>query len=90
MPLVFSRFCDKTIDKSPFCGKITKKCKGIAETKICIGFPARGEWCEPLMNGILGHFQAAREDRDGRSRYRASKISYGIIRVVPRFSRPYV
>ena len=33
----------------------------------------------------------AREDRDGCSRYRASKMSpdRGIIRVVPRYLRPY-
>ena len=27
-----------------------------------------------LMRSFAGHFQAAREDRDGRSRYRAAKM----------------
>jgi len=34
---------------------------------------------------VASHFQAARDDRDGSSRYRASKMPvFGRIRVVPR------
>ena len=50
------------------------KCKGKAEKKKIPGTEARGEWCKPLVYESFSHFQAARDDRDGRSRYRASKI----------------
>jgi len=36
---------------------------------------ARGGGCKPLVRSFSSHFQAAREDRDGRSRYRAAKMS---------------
>ena len=37
---------------------------------------ARGGGCKPLVQRHFSHFQAAREDRDGRSRYRVSKMSF--------------
>ncbi len=40
---------------------------------------------ESPLPETVSHFQAARDDRDGRSRYRAAKMSaLLIIRVVPR------
>ena len=35
---------------------------------------ARGGWWKPLASLPFSHFQAAREDRDGCSRYRVAKI----------------
>ena len=66
----------KIIDISLFCDRILSICKDYAETKRIGYSSARGEWWEPLGNTSAGHFRVARDDRDGRSRYRASKISH--------------
>ena len=71
-------FLPKTIDNSLFYGKMYAICKDSAETKHRSFSSARGERCEPLVKPCASHFQVARDDRDGRSRYRAAKISpYG-------------
>ena len=51
---------------------------------------ARGEYgVSPFGSMLASHFQAARDDRDGRSRYRAAKMqAWPVIRVVPRFKSP--
>ena len=71
--------------------KYHRKCKGNAETRIQNTAKARGEWCKPLAGYGFSHFQAARDDRDGRSRYRAAKMpyDYGELGWYRDFSRPY-
>ena len=49
----------------------------------------RGEGESPLTGTLQATFAVARDDRDGCSRYRASKMSaLRIIRVVPRYYAP--
>ena len=64
-----------SIDFSMFCGKISPKSKGIAETKQPVGTISERGTVKALCRTAASHFQAAREDRDGRSRYRAAKMS---------------
>ena len=66
----------KTIDFLDIYGKISSICKCDAETKKSVFAQARGEWCEPLAKNSFSHFQAVREDRNGRSRYRATKMPF--------------
>ena len=54
---------------------MSDKCKGNAETRMQNTAKREGRRCEPLAAYAFSHFQAAREDRDGRSRYRAAKMS---------------
>jgi len=65
----------KNIDKTVFYDKITTICKGNAETRsVLVQHSERGT-VKALVCESVSHFQAARDDRDGRSRYRAAKIS---------------
>jgi len=58
------------------------------ETVFCF-FSEKGIGESPSSADSVSHFQAAREDRVGCSRYRAAKMSlFGIIRVVPRLASP--
>ena len=51
---------------------------------------SEGETVQAPGRNSASHFQAARDDRDGRSRYRAAKTPgfFPVIRVVPREASP--
>ena len=53
---------------------------------------ARRERCKPFAGYSFSHFQAARDDRDGCSRYRAAKMLLfsGELGWYRDFSRPYL
>ena len=64
----------KVVDNSEFCGKILSICKDNAEAKpMRWHFSERGP-VQALCRMSVRHFQVARDDRDGCSRYRAAKI----------------
>jgi len=67
----------KNIDNSGVYGKINTICKSNAEARILAAPSERGDGESPLRAPSFSHFQAAREDRDGRSRYRAAKMRTG-------------
>ena len=70
-----ARFFRKTVDFSIIYGKITailqRQCGNQALTKHK---KREGIGESPLLSSVC-HFRAARDDRDGRSRYRAAKMS---------------
>ena len=65
----------KVIDISEECDRISEICKDIAETKQIPKPEARGERCKPSAEDLQATSCVARDDRDGCSRYRASKMS---------------
>jgi len=82
-------FPGETVDKFGICGKISLICKRNAEARRRRYTQARGERWEPFVDTAFSHFQAARDDRDGFSRYRETKmLLLERIRVVPRFTSP--
>ena len=68
------RIYGKYVDNSTFYDKITGICKRKAEAKQSWDTRSERGLVKALCPNAAGHFQAAREDRDGRSRYRASKM----------------
>ena len=72
------------------CGRIYEDIvKRYEKEAIFAAFERGGDSGSPPERQIAGHFRAAREDRDGRSRYRAGKmLSLQRSRVVPRLWLP--
>ena len=68
----------KVVDNSAFCGKIQSICKDNAETKPIIRYFSERGSVQALCRMSVRHFQVARDDRDGCSRYRAAKIPVSV------------
>ena len=66
---------NKVIDNSNLCDKIQWICKDNAEIKRILKPSARGVRCKPSAEMPQATSCVAREDRDGCSRYRVSKMS---------------
>ena len=64
----------KTVDISHFYAKIFPICKDNAETKQDLWHISERGVVKALCQRPASHFQVAREDRDGCSRYRAAKM----------------
>ena len=65
---------EMSLDFFPFCDKISTIWKDIAETKRKRSPSARGKRCKPPDELPQAISRVARDDRDGRSRYRAAKM----------------
>ncbi len=65
----------KIIDNFAVCGKIQWICKDIAETKQDARHTSEREPVKALGGPLQATSSVARDDRDGSSRYRASKMS---------------
>ena len=65
---------EMSLDFFPFCDKIATIWKDIAETKRKCSPSARGRRCKPPDELPQAISRVARDDRDGRSRYRAAKM----------------
>ena len=66
--------CVIFVDFSVVCAKIIPICKDVAETKQELRHVSERGAVKALCQCPASHFQVARDDRDGRSRYRAAKI----------------
>ena len=69
----------KNIDNFGVCGRINMICKSSAEERILAAPSERGDGEGPLRGPAFSHVQAARDDRDGCSRYRASKMRTDVL-----------
>ena len=65
---------EMSLDFFPFCDKISTIWKDIAETKRKRSPSVRGKRCKPPDELPQAISRVARDDRDGRSRYRAAKM----------------
>ena len=74
------------IDKPKNCGKIAPNTPNAMRKPSRGKAQSEGETVQAPGRNSASHFQAARDDRDGRSRYRAAKTPgfFPVIRVVPR------
>ena len=71
----FFKIAEKWLTFPPIVLKYLRYGKTITEKKQSSCILARGDRCKPLCSRLRAASVVARENRDGRSRYRAAKMS---------------